>query len=78
MKPISLLLSLSLGACTGASGPESEPGWSLQVRWIQGHEEDTWKRSKAGLWWSLSQLGAVPDADESALVVTEETDERFD
>ena len=74
MKHHFLLLNLSLCACSGTASPEPDDGRSLQIRWIQGHEDDSWSRSKAGLWWSLSQLGAVPNADESALVVNEESE----
>jgi hypothetical protein len=34
---------------------------------VQGRPEETWDEARAGLWWSLSTLGAFPPADESAL-----------
>ena len=39
----------------------AEPG-ALRLRWLQGYPGESWRTAEAGLWWALSDLGAVPDA----------------
>jgi hypothetical protein len=71
-----LLSTILLGLACGSEGPVQEDSISIDLRWVQGHEEDSWERAKGGLWWSLSQLGATPPGDDSAIFVEQWSSEQ--
>ncbi|MBM4391746.1 MAG: hypothetical protein FJ090_11535 [Deltaproteobacteria bacterium] len=47
---------------------------SLRLRWLQGYPGETWVIAQEGLWWALSDLGAVP-GDGALRVVQARRDE---
>lgn len=49
---------------------------ALSLVWRPTDPEDTWASARAGLDWALSQLGATPPADGSAVVVRGEATDR--
>lgn len=53
---------LLLASCTPAVHvPEpAEDPLVMPLRWVRGYDGDTWERSRDGLLWGLSDLGAVP------------------
>lgn len=55
---------LLLAGCAADHVPD--PG-RVPLRWVRGHDGETWRDARAGLMWSLSLLGAEPPADGSAL-----------
>lgn len=63
-----LLIVVALCACAEPEAP-APPASLREVRvvWHQGWEGETWDRARAGLWWTLSSLGASPPADERGL-----------
>ena len=74
---VSVLLLLNL-ACQTSSPDSVVSDLSIRLRWYQGYETDSWARAEQGLWWSLSQLGARPPGDGSALRVEEVFADRVD
>ncbi len=51
-------------ACVGAliEGDDPQRESTLRLRWLQGYPEETWPLAEEGLWWALSDLGAMPAA----------------
>jgi hypothetical protein len=66
-----LLPLLALVACAGP--PPEAPAGAFPLRWYRTDAAWTWEAARAGLWWSLSHLGAAP-ADGSGLVLLDEDD----
>jgi len=58
------------GADTGVLPAE------IRLAWVSAWPGDSWERSRLGLWWALSDLGAVPPADEAGLTVLEADQDR--
>lgn len=48
----------------------------IVLQWVEGWPGDSWEQSRQGLWWALSNLGAVPPADESGLTVLDDDGDR--
>ncbi len=67
-----MILLLACAGTVAESAPG--PGSTLRLRWLQGYPGETWVIAEEGLWWALSDLGAIPG--EGALeVVRASTDE---
>ena len=56
-----------------AEDPGDVPSLPVPLRWVRGYEGDTWESARAGIWWQLANLGAVPPADERAVSVVSAT-----
>lgn len=41
----------------------------VRLRWVGGMSLQSWEEAKAGLWWSMSSMGALPPPDGSAITV---------
>jgi hypothetical protein len=55
-----------------AAPPAPNHGDSVvALAWYPGAGDADWDQARAGLWWALSNLGAVPPADEAGLVEQE-------
>lgn len=64
-------------AC-GRDAPDTVEADALEIplRWLAGGVLDDWDAARAGLWWSLSSMGALPPATEAALrIETQRGDE---
>ncbi len=66
---------------TGTTGDPgtTAPSFQVPLRWVRGHDADTWDSARAGIWWQLANLGAVPPVDEQAVSVlsVDEDEVRF-
>lgn len=62
-----LPLLLSCSAPTPDTG--SVDALAVRLRWVGGMSLQDWEAARAGLWWSLSSMGALPPPDESAITV---------
>ena len=69
-----LLLACAAPDADSATPPGPAADLTVRLRWLGGSPELTdWTTARAGLWWSLSALGALPPADEDlALVVIDQ------
>ena len=73
---LALLLGCSIVPIeVGAVDSDAPPG-IISLVWRPADSEDTWESARAGLDWALSQLGATPPADGSAITVTGESTSR--
>lgn len=54
-----LLLLASCKPAVHVSEPGADP-LEMPLRWVRGYDGDTWERSRDGLLWGLSDLGAMP------------------
>lgn len=47
---------------------------AVRLRWVRAHPDETFEHAVDGLWWSLSNLGAVPPADAAVTDVDDAGD----
>lgn len=66
-----------LFALACAPTAEDVPGdAALRLSWYRSDEAESWAVARAGLDWALSQAGALPPADGSAIEVLDEEEDR--
>lgn len=63
----SLLPLIFVAGCAEADDPAVVP-----LRWVRAYDGDSWERARAGLWWQLGNLGALPPVGEPAIQVHEQ------
>lgn len=56
--------------CTDA-GDVADPQ-VVPLRWVRAYDGDSWERARAGLWWQLGNLGALPPVGEPGILVQEQ------
>lgn len=66
----SLLSLIVVVGCAGAEDPARLP-----LRWVRSYDGDTWDRARAGLWWQLGNLGALPPVGEQGIQVAAHDDD---
>jgi len=76
-----LLLLLACGDRTAPADDTSgtEPGdLRVPLRWVRASDTDDWLQARAGLYWQLANLGAVPPRGDPGLLVLVADEDRVD